>query len=230
MIAFLNALMLVPWILFAVFLVLSIAFAIQAKPKKSQLMEATNIAAKKKSNIFATISVVTLILSIVLSFVLNSYRLDLIAKETIDSHLFGSSNDDSSSIALSEHQQKLEMLKKYREKLNNGEALLANEIDDLDYLVNEVSKQIISEICATIANINNAYTSAAPEVGFDIDSSVIDSLSGLNKIVVESVTESRQNVIAYLTAIRCGESVSSESTAECVKEIDCILAYAETNL
>lgn len=229
MIVFLRILMFVPWVLLVVFIVLAVVFAIQAMPKKNQAVEEKHKSAKKKSNIFATISVFTIILGIVISFALNNYILNLIAKEKVDSSLFYSS-DNSNSASLSENQQKIEMLKKYRDKLNNGEALRANEIDTLNYLADDIAKQIISSTIAASNDVLNAYTSAAPNVGVDIDNSIIDSLSGLNKIVVEAVSESCQNVSDYLNDVRSGESVSSEITAECVKDIDCILAYAETIL
>lgn len=229
MIIFLRILMFVPFVLFAAFLALSVVFAIKAAPKKGNPVDEKHKSAKKKSNIFAAISALVLVLGIVSALYLNSYILELEAKNKADSMLFGGSDTESSSIELSENQQKMEMLKKYRDMLNNGETLRANEIDVLDYLVDELANQIITSTVTASNNILTGYTSAAPEVGADIDNSVIDSLSGFSKIVVESVSEARQTISDYLSDIRGGESVSAESTAECVKEIDCILAYAETS-
>lgn len=95
MIIFLRILMFVPWVLLVVFIVLAVVFAIRATPKKNQPVEEKHKAAKKKSNIFATISVFTIILGIVSSLYLNSYILRLEAKEMIDSQLFG----DKSSLS-----------------------------------------------------------------------------------------------------------------------------------
>ena len=98
MIVFLKVLMFVPWIAIAVFIVLAVVFAIQAKPKKGQPVEENHKAAKKKSNIFSTISVFAIILGIVISVVLNSYISKLELKKYMEEGLFNNGGTSLSDI------------------------------------------------------------------------------------------------------------------------------------